>query len=171
MSRVSGRSSRESRTGGRNQGLTLLEVIVALGIIAILGALFVTNVLSNLRHTTVAGERTQAAQVLNFLGRLAAGGDGDILPALGSSEEWGYGELGGAFPDIAGGEGFGDADRFRAGITAVSILEFAGAETVQYDISVCFLATEGESCVVGTTLGAQAPGNQGLAPLPLPGIN
>lgn len=170
ISSAKGRSAQSSRWG-HERGLTLLEVIVALAVIAIIGAVFVTNVLSNLRHTTTAGERTQAAQVLNFLGRLAAGGDGDVLPALGSSEEWDYGELVGAFPDISGGDGFGDASRYRAGITAVGILEFAGAETVQYDISVCFQVPDGESCIVGTTLGAQAPGNQGTAPLPLPGIN
>lgn len=155
---------------GRAAGLTLLEVILALAVLAILGATIVTSMLGNLRHTTVSGQRTQAAQVLNYLGRRVAGGDAAVLPAVGESLVWDYGTLGSAFTDIQGQVGFADPQRYRAEVTASGTVSVVGAQVVQYDIGVCFLAQEGESCVRGTTLGAPADAGPEETP-PLPGIN
>lgn len=151
-------------------GLTLLEVILALAVLAILGATFTTAMLGNLRHTTVAGQRTQAAQVLNYLGRRVAGGDTVVLPLLGESLTWEYGELGTSFVDLEDGEGFAEPERYRVEIAASGTISVAGATVVQYDLDVCFQNQDGESCVNGTTLGAPALPGPGTTP-PLPGIN
>jgi len=163
-----------SRPRGES-GLTLLEVVLALAVLGVLGAVFTTAILSNLRHTTVAGQRTQAAQALNYIGRRVAGGDSAVLPsAVAESLTWDFGDLGTAFPDLAGSDGFADPDRYRVVVTASSELTlFSGADAatlVQYDIDVCFQNQGTESCVRGTTLGAPATAAASETP-PLPGIN
>ena len=138
--------------------------------LAILGATFTTAMLGNLRHTTVSGQRTQAAQVLNYLGRRVAGGDALVLPTMGNSLTWDYGDLASTFVDLDGGEGFAEPERYRVAIAASGTVSVAGASVVQYDIDVCFENQGGESCVRGTTLGAPALAGPGATP-PLPGIN
>lgn len=159
----------------RAEGLTLLEVVLALAVLAVLGAVFTTSILSNLRHTTVAGQRTQAAQALNYIGRRVAGGDAAVIPAaLGDTATWDYGDLGTAFDDLTGADGFADPDRYKVSVTATGEVSlFTGADTatvVQYDIQVCFENQSSESCISGTTLGAPANAPAGETP-PLPGIN
>jgi prepilin-type N-terminal cleavage/methylation domain-containing protein len=153
----------------RSQGLTLLEVILALAVLAIIGAVFTTAVLRNLRHTTTAGTRTQAAQVLNYFGRRIVGGDSALQPASGDTLSWGYEQLAAAFPDIGGATGMADVDRYRVDVSAVGTSTVAGATLQQYDVLVCFEAPDGESCVTGTTLSSSAS-STGSTP-PLPGVN
>lgn len=159
----------------KQAGITLLEVVLALAVLAVLGAVFSTSILTNLRHTTVSGQRTQAAQALNYFGRRVAGGDPAVLPTtIGATLSWDYAELGDAFEDLAGNDGFADAERYRVDVTATNeITLFSGldaATVVQYDIAVCFQNQDAESCVRGTTLGAPASAPAGETP-PLPGIN
>lgn len=151
-------------------GLSLLEVVLALAVLAILGATFTTAMLGNLRHTTVAGQRTQAAQVLNYLGRRVAGGDAVVLPTVGNTLTWAYGDLATTFVDLQGGEGLAEPERYRASIEASGTVTVAGATVVQYDLEVCFQNQDGESCTRGTTLGAPALAGPGETPS-LPGIN
>jgi prepilin-type N-terminal cleavage/methylation domain-containing protein len=152
-------------------GLTLLEVLVALAILGVLGAVFSTVAISNLRHTQSSGQRAQTAQVLNYLGRRVAGGDGVVLPQADSTLTWAYGELASSFPDLTNGRGFAAPDRYRVEITAAGDLVRAGARVVQYDLNVCVRQQEGESCVRGTTFGAAASPSGGAVTPPLPGIN
>lgn len=151
-------------------GLTLLEVVLALAVLAILGAAFTTVFVNNMRHTSISGQRTQAAQVLNYFGRRVAGGDTPILPDLNDTTSWDYGELGIAFSDISSGEGFADPERYRVDINASRTVLLLGASVVQYDLSVCFQGANGESCVTGTTLGSPNTATPTGTP-PLPGIN
>lgn len=155
--------------GALQAGLTILEVVLALGILGILGAVFTTSILSNLRHTTTAGQRTQAAQVLNYIGRRVAGGDSVVLPAAGETLTWEYGELSAAFADMSGA-GFGNPNQYRVEITAAGVVTVVAAEVMRYDIDVCFTRQDGETCVEGTTLGAPATATAEQTP-PLPGIN
>lgn len=154
----------------RAAGLTLLEVVIALAILAILGATFSTAMLGNLNHSNTAGQRTQAAQVLNYLGRRVAGGDAELLPQLGESLTWEYGELGDTFQDLRSNQGLADPSRYRAEIAGSGTISVTGATLVQYDMSVCFQAQESESCVRGTTIGAPVNAPPDATP-PLPGIN
>lgn len=157
-------------TSRRSAGLTLVEVVLALAVLAILGATFTTAMVNNLKHTRVSGQRSQGAQVLNYLGRRVAGGDEALLPQTGETLAWDYGELANAFPDLGGAQGFADPERYRASVTAIGTVSAAGASVVQFDISVCFQHQDGEACVNGTTLGAPAQAGPAATP-PLPGIN
>lgn len=152
-------------------GLTLLEVVLALAVLAILGATFTTVVLGNLRHTSTSGQRTQAAQVLNYLGRRVAGGDAPVLPQPGETLRWDYGDLNAAFPDIANSDGVAAPRLYRAEVASTGSLALAGASVIQYDLSVCYRnAGTSETCVRGTTFGPPPAGGEGADP-PLPGIN
>lgn len=158
------------RSGGRAApGLTLLEVLLALAVIGIITAVFTTVVVSNLRHTSVAGARTEAVQVLNYLGRRAAGGDGTVMAVSGTPNTWAYGSLSTAFPDITNQGGLADPARYRAQVTNGGDVTLAGASATEYDIKVCFEAGQGEHCVKAATLGPSA--SSGTTPPPLPGIN
>lgn len=163
-------TAKQRRPRGRSEGLTLLEVVLALAVLAIIGATITTAILNNLRHTTTAGQRTQGAQVLNYLGRRVAGGDALVLPNAGATLTWDYGDLGTTFTDLQGADGVAEPERYRVTITASGTVSVAGASVVQYDLNVCFQGQQGESCVAGTTLGAPALAPPEATP-PLPGIN
>jgi prepilin-type N-terminal cleavage/methylation domain-containing protein len=152
------------------KGLSLVEVIIALAVVAIAFAILSTALVGQLQFTGNAGARTQTAQYLNYFGRLVAGGDSAVLPAAGGSLAWEYGEVGTAFPDLPGGSDLQAADRYRAQIDSVGDVTYVGATGVQYRVTVCSETPTGESCVVGTTIGP-APLAGGGSPPPLPGIN
>lgn len=151
------------------RGLSLVEVIIALAVVAIAFAILSTALVAQLRASGTAGARTQTTQYLNFLGRLVAGGNADVLPAAGASLTWDYGAMGTSFPDLPGGDGLEAANRYRAQVDNVAAVSFVGAVGVEYRVSVCSMTPNGESCAVGVTIGP-APVAGGSAP-PLPGIN
>jgi len=150
-------------------GLTVVEVMLALAVIGIITAVFTTAVVGNLRHGQVTGARTEAVQVLNYLGRRAAGGDAAVLPAAGSPDAWGYGALSGAFPDLTNQGGLSDPARYRAQVSNAGDVSVAGASATEYDVRVCYVIGGGEHCVSATTLGPSP--SAGGSPPPLPGIN
>lgn len=152
------------------RGLSLVEVLVALAIIAIAFTILSTALVGNLQQTSRAGTRTQTTQYLAYFGRKVAGGDAAVLAAAGTPLAWGYGALGAAFDDLpTGGGGLDDAARYRAEVAQVGTVAFVGASAVQYRITVCTTDVGGESCVRGSTLGPP-PTPAGTPPL-LPGIN
>jgi prepilin-type N-terminal cleavage/methylation domain-containing protein len=163
---------RPARSDAR-AGLTLLEVIVALAIVAILTALLTTAVTGNLQKTRTFGARSESAQILNYIGRRVAGGDNDLLAEAGTPLTWDYGELVSAFPDLSAEGGYAEPDRFRATVTNRGSVQMPGtsADTAatRYEVEICTRAAGGESCLVGTTFGA-APSVAGTVP-PLPGLN
>lgn len=157
-------------TGARSApGLTLVEVLLALAVIGIISAAFTTSVVGNLRHSRVTGARTEAVQVLGYLGRRAAGGDAAVLPAAGTPDTWGYGALSAAFPDLANQGGLSDPARYRAQVRNAGAVSLAGASTTEYDLRVCYMVANEEHCVSATTLGPSP--SAGGSPPPLPGIN
>lgn len=149
------------------RGLTVVEVLVALAILAVAVAFFTFSLTGAMRTNAVSGARTQAAQVLNYLGRRLAGGDERLLAGA-TPAVWGYGELARSFPDLTG-EGAGtDPGGFRAAITRVGPVAFAGASAVQYRLEVCWRRAS-EHCLGADTVGPDASG--GGVVVPLPGIN
>lgn len=155
---------------GRLAALTLIEVLVALGIVAIAITILTSVSVSVLRTGSTTNLRTQSAQVLSYLGRRVAGGSNDALPPAGETFEWAYGELGEGFPDLAGAQGVADVDRYRATIRSQGDVSFVGASAVRYDIDVCTEASTGETCIGGVTFGP-TPAPSGTTPPMLPGIN
>lgn len=154
-----------------SQGLTVVEALVAITILGIVTAAVMTAYVSSIRNNANAGQRTQSAQVLNFLGRRVAGGDNAVL-ADKTAKEWGYGDLLTAFPELDQEDGFANPDLYRASVTNLGAITLAGASAVHYHVEVCARPPGGggESCVAGDTTGP-VPNTASATPAPLPGIN
>ncbi len=154
----------------KQQGLTVIEVIVSLAILGVLTAVLTTSLVTSMRQNQVAGQRTQAAQVLNYLGRRVAGGDNAVLsPNVNNPLVWAYGELPAAFPDLSSEGSFVEPAAYRANVATIGNISLAGASAVQYQVQVCWQSSEGEQCVTADTIGPQP--TPGGSPPPLPGIN
>lgn len=140
----------------KSKGLTLIEALIALAVLSISLSAFTTLIVSNLRENTRAGARTQAVQVLNYLGRQVTGGNAAVLPDS-TPLQWRYGELQTAFADLTRERQFADVNLYRASIENRGNYSggIAGVSLVQYHISVCWNAPGGESCVRADTLGRQ----------------
>lgn len=157
-----------SHAAGR-QGLTIIEVLIALAIVAVISTVLLTTVVTSFRTDRASGERTQAAQYLNYLGRRVAGGHRAALPTATDPATWGYGELDTAFPDLTTADGFADPNRFRARVALDGDISVPTASIVHYVIDVCWRGTDSESCLTGHT-GGPPPTAPGTPP-PLPGLN
>lgn len=153
----------------RTAGMTLLEVVLAVAVIGIVVATLTTALVDNVNRTKRFGTRSEAAQLLNYFGRRVAGGDDAVLPAADAQLAWDYGDLGGAFPDLAHASGFVDPARYRVSIASSATVTLGSAEARRYDVSVCFRDGGSESCAAGTTFGPE-PAAGGTAAT-LPGIN
>lgn len=139
----------------RYQGLSLVEVLIALVIVGIAFTILSVALVGSLRNTERAGTRTQTTQYLNYIGRLVSGADNRVLPAVGETRTWAYGAMAAAFPDLPGGTaGRNNPNLYRATVESLGWFGFAGAQSVQYRVTVCTESSTGEACVVGTTLGS-----------------
>lgn len=127
---------------------------------------------TSMQQNLVSGERTQAVQILNFLGRLASGGDARVIPENNESNNqnyvaWGYGQLPTAFTELASGDGFMAPERYSAEVRNRGTLKIGAASMEHYRVQVCWQAAGGELCITGDTAGpAVAPSDGGAPALP-----
>ena len=135
------------------QGLTVVETLIAIAILGIITAAVTTTFTNSIRFNADAGKRTQSAQLLNYLGRRVAGGERLVLAEADRALEWAYGELGSAFPELSGEEGFANPDFYRASVTNMGEITLDSASIIHYRIEVCVRASSDESCVRGDTAG------------------
>lgn len=163
-------AARWARRTPRLGGFTLIEVIVAMAIVAITITILTTVSVGVLRSGSTTNVRSQSAQVLSYVGRRVAGGSSQVLPPVDETLVWDYGELAGAFPDLVSGEGIDDLDRYRVRITSDGAIDYVGASAIRYYVEVCSEARTGETCVDAFTFGP-APAPAGDTPPLLPGIN
>lgn len=148
----------------RTSGLTMVEVMLAIAVLAIVLTAVAWASMSSIRQNSIAGVRTQAVQVLNYFGRRLAGGDSMDLSAM----DWGYGELGAAFEDLASSSRDFDPDVFSVSITSPATMGIASAQISLYRIEVCWTSADVENCVTGDTGGPPISDSAGAL---LPGIN
>jgi len=156
----------------RKTGMTLLEVMIAMALLLVVMGAVATILSNSLRYNASAGQRTQAVQILNYLGRQIVGGNGNLMPQVGNSYRWNYGQLRGAFPDLDRGGRFSDPDNYQASIAnkgVPSSLASSGVSLDQYEIKVCWQSGGKDVCVKAETLSSPPPSG-GPTP-PLPGIN
>lgn len=143
----------------------MVEVLIALTILGVAVAVLTTATLSSVRNTATSGSRTQATQVLSYLGRLVAGGD-DIL-FQSEDMEWQYGQLGEHFTELARETGRADPALYRAEIVTVQDVTFRSVTMPLYRVNVCWLTGGSESCVSAETIGPEHdPVEENLSPLP-----
>jgi len=152
----------------REAGLTLAEVLVALAVLGIVIAVLTTAMVTSMQHNLVSGERTQAVQILNFLGRLASGGDARVITD--TQVIWGYNQLPTVFTELASGDGFMTPERYRAEVARVGALSIGAASMEHYRVRVCWQAANGELCITGDTAGPAVVPPGGVAPA-LPIVN
>lgn len=136
-------------------GLTLIEVVMALSILALTLTAFFTLTLSSIRQNQVSGSRTQAVQVMNYIGRRVTGADSVVSPlAATPTSSWTYGQLRTAFPDLAQATSLVSPDFYRASVTNRGLWNGASVTLAQFRIIVCWRASGGEKCVQSDTLAA-----------------
>ncbi len=142
----------------KNRGLSLIEVVVAAGALAIVLGIFTTLLVGNMRQTSIVGGRAQANQLGLFLGRQILEADERAVPAAGQSFNWGYGQLSNAssgFPSLTSEQQFANLALYRAGVTNQGAPSWAssGWQVNQYRIEVCWRSPEGEQCVFQSIIG------------------
>ncbi len=145
-------------------GFTLVEVILAIAVLAIVLVAVSTTIVSSIQHNLASGSRSQASQVLNYFGRRIAGGEIDSLGVT----EWDYGELPGAFQDLTRESNLADSALYRAEVEQLPSMVLGATAVPHYRITVCWDGANGESCVSGDTAGAGPGSTSGEL---LPGIN
>lgn len=145
-------------------GFTLVEVILAISVLAIVLVAVSTTIVSSIQHNVTSGSRSQAAQVMNYFGRRIAGGE---ISSLGGTS-WDYGELHTSFHDLKREGNLADTSLYRAEIAQLPNIGLGDTSIPHFRITVCWDGANGESCVVGNTAGP-GPGSTGGEILP--GIN
>lgn len=147
------------------QGLTLVEVIMALAIIGVLVGVFATSLSSNLGVTANTNQRSQSSQILGQLSRKIIDNDPLVLTNPGTDLTWGYAQLGALFPNLATQAGSSDINKYRAEISIVGNATVGVTSLAVYQITLCFQA-ENEVCQDVTTFGLTAVQNQTDAAIP-----
>jgi len=155
----------------RAEGLSVIEVLVAITILGIVTAAILTTYVSSIRNNADAGRRTQSVQILNSIGRRVAGADPLVLAQPDAPIVWDYGELKTAFPELTG-DGIANPDLYRVVVTNAGEISLGTAQVTHYTVQTCTRAqgSSAERCVVGDTAGVP-PGPVGGEPGGLPGIN
>jgi prepilin-type N-terminal cleavage/methylation domain-containing protein len=160
------------------RGLTIVEVLVAVVILSIVLVAFAGVIVANIRQNATSGNRTAAAQVLNYLGRRAVEGQAAVLPVVGStSRTWAYQTLNAAFPDLKKEKNAANSDLYRAEIKdqGAPAWSLAGSKTatlnlVSYQIDVCWQDAGKENCVTAQTLAPKLQPATDTEPI-IPGLN
>lgn len=142
-----------------SQGLTLIEVLAAMTILAVVVTAFSASVVSTFDTTRQMGDRTDANTVLGFFGRMAAGGAGKPLtysPAEGK-KVYAYGSLKTAFPELASGDTkIKDPNLYRVTVTSPGTVTIGSIQVYQYNTQVCWRDGTQDACINGLTAGPLA---------------
>jgi prepilin-type N-terminal cleavage/methylation domain-containing protein len=168
------KSSRQLNPIKLERGMTIVEVLVAVVILSIVLVAFAGVIVGNIRQNATSGNRTAAAQVLNYLGRRAAEGQAAVLPAVGgSSRIWNYGTLNREFPELKQERNAANSDLYRAEIIDQGSPAWSTAKVaslVSYQINVCWKDAGKESCVSAQTIAPELVKPVDFEPI-IPGMN
>lgn len=130
-------------------GFSLLETIIAIAVCAIVLAALASVNVSSLRQTRFGGERVQATQVLDTIGRRVVGGqDVSVIPGANETIAFDYGEL----DEVLALNTEGTTDRFRVSIAHEANMTVGASSVGRYRVEVCYRAGQDELCVQGVTL-------------------
>lgn len=154
-----------------SSGLTLLEVLLSIALLSVVMLALNVTLISSIRQTSVTGSRTQAVQILNYLGRRIVGGDTALLTD--TNLQFGYGTLRQNFPDLPSEVRFANPNLYRAEVENLGPPSWGnalGVDVHRYRISVCWRQGGQEFCTTGQTLSAP-PSAGNASPPVLEGIN
>jgi prepilin-type N-terminal cleavage/methylation domain-containing protein len=152
------------------RGLTVVEVIVSLAILAVVLAVFSTNVISSMQQNASSGSRTAAVRFLDHVGRLVVEGNSNILPTGSTPRTWAYGTLGN-LSGLTNQNNLANPALYRATVTAAATPGWSttlGLGLISYQLEVCWRNAGDESCVRADGVG---PSNAGAAPASSADIN
>lgn len=141
------------------KGFTIIEVLISLAVLVIAISILSSTIIGSTRHDRNSGLRTQAVELLNYLGRYALEGSSLIVPTSpATTRTINYGALASALPGITSQSGFGDLNNYKAVVESVGTVSLAGAVANRYDLKVCWKDKDGEACIGGSTLGPLVAG-------------
>ena len=153
----------------KNDGLTIIEVMIAMMLFGIVLATFTTAVTSNFSLTQRVSQDVQATRVLNYFVRQVAAGQPTLLAVADAPLTWDYNSLAAAFPTLTDADAYKNLNDYSLAITNSGPIALGGATAVNYTIQVCFTQSTERCLSADTVSGAPLPA-AGTRP-PLPGIN
>jgi prepilin-type N-terminal cleavage/methylation domain-containing protein len=152
----------------RNRGLSLIETLIAMVVLAITLTAFTSLIVGNMQQNTNSGARTGGTQLLNYLGRRVIAGDSTIIPTSPSTpRQWAYGQIQSAFPELTGQQ-FSNPALYQASVQNLGRQNpIAGISLTAYRVEVCWRNQENDSCVRALTFGPDlpTPGAPGTQPI------
>ncbi len=151
------------------KGLSVVEVIMAVSIIAIMFAVLTPALINSSQRTAITGQTVQASLVLNYLVRQIVGGNNDVLASADNALSWDYGNLGSSDLGFANEKDLANPNLYKVVISQEAVVKLLSAVSVQYKVQVCFVQGQGDICVDAVTLGP-SPTKTGLGRI-LPGVN
>jgi prepilin-type N-terminal cleavage/methylation domain-containing protein len=155
-------------------GLTLIEVLVSVVILSIVLVAFAGIIVSNIRQNATSGNRTAAAQVMNYLGRRTVNADTVVVPAVGEdSRAWDYQTLNTSFPELSKERNAANPDLYRAEVLdqgAPAWYTAGMGNLVSYQINVCWQDAGDEKCVSAQTIAPRIVNPSAVSPV-IPGFN
>lgn len=155
------------------KGLTLIEILVALALLSAVLVVLEGLLLQGLRQSSAAGTRTQAVQIMNYVGRRIVGGDDSLLPGAGSSLTLDYGTLPQRLPDLPQETRYANPQLYKVVVRNLGQPSWAlspslNVDVHEYEIQVCWRQGQ-ETCTTARTFAS--PPSPGGANPPLEGIN
>jgi len=134
--------------------LTLIETIIAVIIMTIIFVALMPALSASLQQTTVAGQRSQAIKIVNYLSQRVMNKDRYVTPRYTTTtKNWAYGDLGHSFNELYSGNNISNLENYRAQIYSAGNVHVPGMWAGQYDISVCFKKAGQEYCSAASAFG------------------
>jgi type II secretory pathway pseudopilin PulG len=138
------------------KGFTIIEVLISLGILIVAISILSSTIIGSTRHDRNAGQRTQAVELLNYIGRYALEGNLAVIPESPAiTKTINFGAMSSVFPDLPSAS---SAANYKATIDFKGQVSLSTANANQYDIKVCWQDKSQEACVSSTTLGPLVAG-------------
>lgn len=163
-------SSRISKIASHlRKGISIVEVVMAVSIIAIMFAVLTPALIDNSKRTAITGQTAQASLFLNFFVRQIVGGNSQVLASAATPLQWNYGQLSSSSLGLTNEKDLAKPDLYKVTISNQAIVSLLGSSATQYEVKLCFKQGNDEICIQAHTLGP-APTASGSGTI-LPGIN